>query len=378
MSTRRGFGSIKARVLKSSRTTYIASFVNPQTSKRVSRSFPSKAMASSWLHDRRRQILTGEFTASKTPVVTKTVEQAGREWLETLDTTGRKGSTIYTYESKLKYLFEKLGGRHLSTLTHTDLERFIQDATAELTQGAAANNIQVSRALLRWSAKRGYLDRLILQRVDWPIFTPVKDPERRQVATPEEVAIMANAMPDRYRLAVFLAAWCALRMGEVCGLQRQDFTGLENEQTPLISIVRQVNSKMGGAYTDLKTKAGKRKITIPDALVPLITTHLKTYVGPDPQSPVFPSSQDQNTPVHHNTLRNAFTTARQQAGMPWFVFHDLRHTGLTYFAQQGATLAELLERGGHTDIEVALKYQHATLERDRTLTAKMNTNIKTH
>lgn len=57
------------------------------------------------------------------------------------------------------------------------------------------------------------------------------------------------------------------------------------------------------------------------------------------------------------------------------MFHDLRHTGLTIFAQNGATYAELLYRGGHSSLEVALKYQHATEERDRSLTAQMDQQV---
>ncbi|GAB4083804.1 hypothetical protein GCM10028784_04340 [Myceligenerans cantabricum] len=55
-----------------------------------------------------------------------------------------------------------------------------------------------------------------------------------------------------------------------------------------------------------------------------------------------------------------------------FRFHDLRHTGLTIFAQEGATLAELMRRGGHSDIKVVLRYQHATMERDRELADRMS------
>lgn len=55
-----------------------------------------------------------------------------------------------------------------------------------------------------------------------------------------------------------------------------------------------------------------------------------------------------------------------------FRFHDLRHTGLTVFAQEGATLAELMRRGGHSDIRVVLRYQHATMARDRELADRVS------
>jgi integrase len=47
---------------------------------------------------------------------------------------------------------------------------------------------------------------------------------RHQVrpATLEELAVITEAMPPRYRLLVQLAAWCALRFGELTELRRSD------------------------------------------------------------------------------------------------------------------------------------------------------------
>jgi hypothetical protein len=52
-------------------------------------------------------------------------------------------------------------------------------------------------------------------------------------------------------------------------------------------------------------------------------------------------------------------------------FHDLRHTGNTMAAAQGASLRELMERMGHASARAALIYQHATRERDEAIAAGM-------
>jgi len=54
-------------------------------------------------------------------------------------------------------------------------------------------------------------------------------------------------------------------------------------------------------------------------------------------------------------------------GRPDLHLHDLRHTGLTWSATLGATTAELMHRGGHDSPVAALRYQHATQDRDRAL-----------
>jgi integrase len=45
--------------------------------------------------------------------------------------------------------------------------------------------------------------------------------------------------------------------------------------------------------------------------------------------------------------------------------HDLRHSGLTWSAEAGATVPELMRRAGHASPAAALRYQHATDDHDR-------------
>lgn len=376
---RRSFGYIRPHTLKSGTKSYTASFTDPITRKRVSRTFRAQSDARKWLTERKKDIMTGEFrTPDKqtAPLPSPTIEEVTEKWLKHLRARGRKESTLYTYESKIKHPLAELGKTRLDEITPETINHYCVKTQADLPPGAAANALAKLHAILAWAAKQGMIDRVTIDRASWPVIGAVKDPERRQVATPEEVRLMAQAMPPKYALAVYLAAWCALRMGEVRGLQRKDFQRLDEPGKAVVQVRRQVNSKMHHQYTDLKTKAGKRNVTIPSTLIPLVKKQLNKYVGDTPESVIFPSPTVPGRPIGDNLLREYFWVARDKAKMPWFVFHDLRHTGLTIFAQQGATLAELLERGGHVDVEVALHYQHATMERDRALTARMDSRIE--
>lgn len=62
--------------------------------------------------------------------------------------------------------------------------------------------------------------------------------------------------------------------------------------------------------------------------------------------------------------------------MPDLHFHDLRHTGNTMAAGQGASLRELMERLGHSSARAALIYQHATRERDEAIAAGMGKMVR--
>ncbi len=59
-----------------------------------------------------------------------------------------------------------------------------------------------------------------------------------------------------------------------------------------------------------------------------------------------------------------FYRAREAAGRPDLRWHDLRHTGAVLAASTGATLAELMDRLGHSTPGAALRYQHVAQDRD--------------
>lgn len=182
---------------------------------------------------------------------------------------------------------------------------------------------------------------------------------------------MTAAMPERLRIAVPLAAWCALRLGEVLGLERRDLEHLDDPEKAVLHVRRQFNVK-ANKLTPPKAHSA-RTIAIPAALLPALRQHLDTYTPVARTGPVLAGPGGQR--VSQTTLDRHWRGAREHAGRPSFHFHNLRHTGLSAYAVQGATLAELLHRGGHTDVTVALRYQHATAERDRALTERLSREI---
>lgn len=64
-------------------------------------------------------------------------------------------------------------------------------------------------------------------------------------------------------------------------------------------------------------------------------------------------------------------SARLVIGRPELHLHDLRHTGNTWAAATGASTRELMVRMGHATPDAALRYQHATQERDRAIAAAL-------
>ena len=299
---------------------------------------------------------------------TLTLGQWAHEWLATfaslVEIGQRSKATYREYESVLSlYVLPAWAKTPLSHISPADVEKLLASILARKGTKTRNKVLRTIRPLFNAAVEQGAggLDK-----------SPVKSKplkavvDERTTATPEQVKALADAMPERLALSVYLAAWCALRQGEALGLQRRDFIGLDTPQ-PMLRVERQWNQKTTPpGYTIPKGKDA-RTISIPTSLAPLILTHLDQYVGEDPDAPVFESSIHPGRPTSQTTHNKAWKTARETTGLTTLHFHDLRHTGLTLYAQQGATVKEIMERGGHKDIEVALRYQHAASERARAL-----------
>jgi hypothetical protein len=87
-------------------------------------------------------------------------------------------------------------------------------------------------------------------------------------------------------------------------------------------------------------------------------------VQPGSEALLFPSVKDPDATLHHQTLYKQWEHARVAAGRPDLRIHDLRHGAAVMAAQSGATLAELMQRLGHSTSRAAMRYQHAALGRD--------------
>lgn len=69
-------------------------------------------------------------------------------------------------------------------------------------------------------------------------------------------------------------------------------------------------------------------------------------------------------PLAPHVLQDAWAKARTEVGVEDLHLHDLRHLAGTLAANTGAGTKELMYRLGHASPQAALRYQHATRERD--------------
>lgn len=378
---------------------------NARTEDGKALTFLTKGDAREWLSATRTAISRGEWEPPAEAVRRRRAEAAAaaardttfreyaERWLERIRTEPGKGGrmrkpgTVLMYRGRItNYLIEPLGDRKVREIDTDVVRALTRDLVAMPSRlrpeakhnGIAGDVIDVLKMVLRAAVRDGLLARMP------DVATPQRKSVRHDqdhtpeddVATPMQVDALYAAIPQPWSIAVLLAAWCQLRRGEVLGLQRKDIVWNAERTAAVLHVKRQKNGTTG-ELTDPKSEKGIRSMAVPPVMVDRLREHLDERVAAAPTAPVVP--KEARGLKHMSASQwNLIWIGRRDAvdGLPaGYRFHDLRHTGLTRIAQEGATLAELMRRGGHADIQVVLKYQKATLARDIELAARMSVTV---
>lgn len=177
-------------------------------------------------------------------------------------------------------------------------------------------------------------------------------PERRP-ATVSEVRKIADAMPPRYRAAVWVAAFGSFRSGEQFALQRRDWV----TETRTLWVERAVELESEAAdFGTVKTTGSRRPVKLPVLAAEELDAHVAAYVGRARTSLIFSTST--GGLVFPDRIGKPFERARHKVGRDDLTWHDLRHTGQSLAAKGGASVAELRARSGHSTDRAALRYIH--------------------
>ncbi|MGH3976488.1 MAG: tyrosine-type recombinase/integrase [Pseudonocardiaceae bacterium] len=417
----RDFGAIKTITGKKGKS-YQAFYRDPDGRTRVSRSgkstpvrhyaphvFVTKGDAEAWLTDERRLISRGAWAPPTERTAKRKADLERREltfgkyagtWLkERRNSKGRPlaPTTRDKYRSNLE-------NHILPTFEHMPLTGITRATVRDWYAGldgvghaARSDSYNLLRSILKSATEE---DELIEANPAYVRNAGVKHTAHTvQSATLDELAvIVANIQPER-ALMVQLATWTTLRFGEITELRRSDVElGKDEDGNPSgwLHVRRGVTHaraedapdgrKTKAHVRDPKTTAGKRPVAIPSFLLPEIRKHLLEHAQRGAAGLLFYGARgghltDRTFGGREAVLdKNGETAragwgwyeARRVAGRPDLFFHDLRHTGASMAGQEGASIAELMARLGHTTPSMAMHYQHATRERDAEIARRLS------
>lgn len=371
-STRRSFGRL--RQFRSGR--WKASYTGPDGKLySAPQTFAAKIDAEGWLAERRREVDRELWSPPATAA--QKLAKADREltfgdyswtWLETRTVKNRplRPRTKAHYQRLLDlYLLPAFGRMALRSITPDDVDRWYERTASEAPTLRAHCYSLLSTILESARKDRRRLIENNPCMINGAATTPTK--VRPKPVTAEQLGDLADAMPDRLALMVTLGGWCALRFGELVELRRKDI-----DLDDRVVRVRRGAVRVNGGWEigPPKSDAGVRDVAIPPHVVPAVKAHLSKHVGRSADSLLFPAASGEH--LQPSTLYRRWYKARDVIERPDLRFHDLRHSGATLAAQTGASLAELMERLGHSTVGAALRYQHAAADRDREIAAGLS------
>lgn len=375
MARRRGFGEVERRVSKTGQVSYRARYAMADGT-RYSRTLATKLDAEAWLAFERALIDRDEWSPPR--IRQEAEERRQREAAfntlpgfaeRYLSERGLRPNTVRGYRALLNSRILPYFGEmplHDVTLSEIKAWRSSLDPTTASTNAAA---YRLLRSILQAAEEEELIDRVP------PKVRGAATARVRRVAVPatlEELATITTHMPDRLQLLIVLAGYVGLRQGELLELRRSDVEGV----TGRISVTRKIDKDVipgaegacpncGRAITAPKTASGVRTVHVPPPFLPMLQKHLLEHTAPGPTGLLFPGDRTDHMSVRF--LMDRYRPAREAAGRPDLTIHHLRHTALTLAGQHGATAAELQARAGHASQAAMAIYQHATLDRDKSL-----------
>jgi integrase len=361
-AARRDFGYV--RQLPSGR--WQASYLAPDGKRYTARTdddrpltFDSRTYASAWLSRVHGDIQAGRWVSPDAPKAATALVLLLRAyadaWLEGRELSATTGKHYRDLLDRL--ILPALGDTEISSISPVVVREWHAGLPPKPTQKAHAYS------LLRTIANTAVDDGIIASnpcRVRGA--GQAKRARQIRAATLPELETIAAAVPERYKLMILLAAWCAMRFGELAELRRSDV----DVKNLVIHIRRGVIR--GDAGTEVKgpkSEAGRRDVNIPPHLKAAVVSHLQGHVQPRGDALVFPAASGRH--MSPSSLQAVYYPARKKAGREDLRFHDLRHTGAVLAAATGATLAELMARLGHSTVSAAMRYQHAAQDRDKAI-----------
>ena len=346
---KRGFGTIDRRASGRYRARYT------NDGKRITAEFNYKADAEAWLAIKHAEITKGEWIHPKAGMVL--FSDYATQWLTSR--SDLRETTRAKYELLLRvHLLPEFGHIQLVKVLPDHVRKWYHELVP--IQPSTTND---AYRLLRAIFATAVSDDMLVRspcRIKGAGSTQTSE---RPIASIPEVMAVAEAVPKRFKAAILLAAFCQLRRGEILGLQRQDIDMLRGVLHVRRAVV--IPSGKSPIVGPPKTEAGIRSLSVPKPALEALEAHLRQFVGVSPEAWIFGTST--GTPISPITLERAWSKARQSISRPDLHLHDLRHSGLTWAAATGASIADLMHRGGHASTVAALRYQHATEDRDKAL-----------
>jgi integrase len=314
--------------------------------------FATRTKAQRWLDEETAKIITGTYVDPRSGRIT--FRQYAEQWRSV---QVHRPSTQEHIEAKLRhYVYPMIGDRPMSSIRTSNIQALTKRLSDQLAPSTAGVVHRIVSSVFRAAVR----DRVIAYSPCDGIKPPKVTKTRVEPLSTEVVLALADAVPDRYRALVILAAGTGMRQGECFGLTMDRINFLRR----IVHVDQQLVTVTGRApfLAPPKTAASVRSIPLPTVVVDALAAHLAKY--PPTDGFVFVSETER--PIH----RTAFGRMWRRAA-PGTHFHELRHYYASLLIRHGESVKVVQARLGHASASETLDtYSHLWPDSDdRTRTA---------
>jgi integrase len=347
------------RRVRNLKTTYRARYRDP-AGREHAKVFARKADAQRFLTEMENHKLKGTWTD---PALGRVLF---RDWLGEwwATTTNLRPTTRERNETLLRrYALPRFGDVALVAISQRDVRAWVADLNG---RGLAPATVQKAYQLLGKVMGAAVDAGMVMQTPCRRVPLPKVEREEMRFLTPAEIARLADAIDQRYRALVLVAAYGGLRIGELAGLRRRRVDLLRGT-VEVAEIVTEAEGVL--RFGPPKTRAGRRTVGLPRAVVDELGAHL---VRAEPEAFVFAAPKGGPLRVHGFRAR-VWRPATKRAELDGLRIHDLRHTAVALWIAVGANPKEVAARAGHTSVSFTLdRYGHLYPEADTALRDRLD------
>jgi integrase len=267
-----------------------------------------------------------------------------------------KNSSLVKYSQLMhKHILPQWGGMDIYDLKESDILDFTQKKSAVLAPKTLHDLLHLLKSLLLAAAEErpGWK----VPRIRYPKLH-AKEIETFPASAQARLEAYLLKITDPSRLGVVMTLYTGLRIGELCALRWEDIS-LDDRTLNISRTLQRLPAESGNAKTALvltepKTDHARRKIPIPDFLIP----KLKKIQSGNPDDYLLTGTDHWLDP---RTLQNRFREYQKQAKIKPLKFHALRHTFATHCVELGFEIKSLSEILGHSSVKITLeKYVHVS------------------
>jgi integrase len=256
-------------------------------------------------------------------------------------------STAEMYETHLRrHVYPTFGRRPLASIRPTEVQAWVRGRAEVL----AASTVEVVYGIFAGIMRAAVRDRLIALTPCDGIRLPAKEPNRLVPYTVDQVAIITEAVPERYRALITFVAGSGLRQGEAFGVtvDRLDFLRAREVRVDRqLVVIRNEPPRFGPP----KTKASYRTVPLGGVVLDALAAHLHDF-GAGPDGLVF--TNDEGGPIWRNRFSEIWRPAALAAGIPTGpgepAMHGLRHFYASLLIHKGCSPKVVQARLGHATI----------------------------